>query len=147
MNNKVKYLVFSILIALSFIVVTQASFSQSVHPGTITSGKKFFVYFGEDSTHITLEAAEVLDKMVAHGKKNKGQRFLITGFFHEYEMDGLAGKRAEAVKEYCIMLGMPESQILTRHSKQILAQNEDGIFTDEEQIKARRAELMFIDAP
>jgi outer membrane protein OmpA-like peptidoglycan-associated protein len=147
MNKKIKYLVFSALIAISFMFLTQVSFSQSVHPGTITSGKKFFIYFGEDSTHITVDASEVLDKLVAHGKKTKGQRFLITGFFHEYEKDGLAAKRAEAVKEYCVMLGMSESQIITRHTKQILAQNEEGIFEEKDRIKARRAELMFIDAP
>jgi outer membrane protein OmpA-like peptidoglycan-associated protein len=146
MNQKIKYLIFSALVAVSFMFAAQVSFSQSVH-STITSGKKFIVYFGEDSTHITVDAAEVLDKMVAHGKKNKGQRFLITGFFHEYESDGLAERRAEAVKKYCMMLGMPESQILTRHAKQLLAQNEEGIFEDEDRIKTRRAELMFIDAP
>jgi len=147
MNQKIKYLIFSALVAVSFMLAAQVSFSQSVHPSTITSGKKFMVYFGEDSTHITIDASEVLDKMVAHGKKNKGQRFLITGFFHEYETDGLAEKRAIAVKEYCMMLGMPESQILTRHGRQILAQNEEGIFEDKDRIKARKAELMFIDAP
>jgi outer membrane protein OmpA-like peptidoglycan-associated protein len=63
------------------------------------------------------------------------------------EKDGLAAKRAEAVKEYCVMLGMSESQIITRHTKQILAQNEEGIFEEKDRIKARRAELMFIDAP
>lgn len=142
---KVKYMTITVLLAIIF--TASLSYSQDSPRTSIFAGKKFIVYFGEDSTHITVDTAEILDKLVEHGKKNKGQKLLVTGFFHEYEMDGLAEKRADAIKKYCVMLGLPESQIITRHQKRILAQNEEGIFKDDEKIRARRAELAFIDAP
>lgn len=138
---------FSVAIGILLLVPRNSLYSQE-EKLLIYSGKKFSVFFGEDSTHITLETADLLDKLVAFGKKNKNQKLLVSGFFHEYETEGLAEKRAEAVKQYCVMLGLPAGQIRTRFERRpILAQHEEGIFQDEERVRARRVELIFIDAP
>lgn len=147
MMRKYFGIILSVAIGVLLLVSSTDLISQE-EKLVIFAGKKFNVFFGEDSTHITLETAELLDKLVAFGKKNKSQKLLVSGFFHEYETEGLAEKRAEAVKEYCVMLGLPAAQIRTRFERRpILAQHEEGIFQDDERARARRVELVFIDAP
>ena len=107
--------------------------------------EKYMVFFDFDRSDITIEAADILKKVVDNAKKGKVTSLEVTGHADRAGSDKynmrLAQRRADAVKKQLIRLGLPGAEITTaaKGERDPLVPTKDGV----REPQNRRVEILY----
>lgn len=107
--------------------------------------EKYMVFFDFDRSDITIEAADILQKVAENAEKGKVTRIELTGHADRAGKEGynqkLSARRAEAVKKQLVRLGLPASDIVTSAKGETspLVSTNDGV----REPQNRRVEIVY----
>lgn len=107
--------------------------------------EKYMVFFDFDRSDLTIEAVDILKKVVDNAKKGKVTSLEVTGHADRAGSDKynmrLSQRRADAVKKQLIRLGLPGSEITTvaKGERQPLVPTKDGV----REPQNRRVEILY----